>query len=532
MSRLLRSRLTVALSSFAALVLTVASAHAAGGAFVMTALKDTIAVERYERKGDVLEGAMLFRLARLRFDYAVTFAPGDFVTRMTNHVRPASAPLETPPTQSATLTWQGDSVMADIKPGKLEHLASKAGSIPYLNPSLALLEVIVQRAMTMNVRPASVPVLGVSGGRTYDMQVLFPNADSAIVQVGAVQFLLRIDAAGRLLSGAVPAQQVAFTRVENLPEGLLSIAPQDYSAPVDAPYTTESVKVPTRGGFTLAGTIAWPKRPGKQPAALLITGSGPQDRDEAIALIPGFRPFRQIADTLARAGIAVLRLDDRGVGGSGGEFATATTADFANDAEDAVRWLKGLRDIDSTRVALIGHSEGGIIAPMLAQRRVKLAAMVLMAGPAWDGRRIVHEQNRFAASRSLSGAALDSVMRAADAAVDSIGRVQAWYGYFLGHDPLAVARTLRTPPVLLVQGETDRQVTAGQADELAAAFKQAGNKDVTVKKLAATNHLFLPDPSGDPSGYTALTVRALPTTTTGLIADWLAVRLKVAAIQH
>ncbi|MCE9602249.1 MAG: alpha/beta fold hydrolase [Gemmatimonadetes bacterium] len=507
-------------------------AQAAGGAFVMTALRDTIAVERYERTGDRLEGVLLFKLARLRFDYTLGFGAQGEVVRMTNAVRPASAALATAPTQSATLEWRGDSVHVEVQPGKPEHLATQRGSVPYLNPSMALLELIVQQARRADPPKPGVPVFAVAGGRTFEMQVEFPSSDSARVKIGAVEFLLRIDREARLLSGSVPTQSVEFTRAESLPEGLLSIAPQDYSAPVGAPYTTESVKIPTRAGHTLAGTLAWPTRPGKQPAVLLVSGSGPQDRDESIALVPGFRPFRQIADTLARRGIAVLRLDDRGVGESGGVFGTATTQDFADDAEDAMRWLKTLHDIDSTRVAIVGHSEGGIIAPMVAARGTRLAAMALMAGPAWTGRRIVHEQNRYAATKSLSGAVLDSVMRSADAAVDSIGREQRWYGFFLAHDPLAVARQLRTPPVLLLQGETDRQVTPGQADELAAAFKQAGNKDVTVKKLAATNHLFLSDPSGDPQGYTALQKRALEPGTLGVLADWLAVRLKVATTKR
>lgn len=508
------------------------SAHAAGGAFLMTALDDTIAVERFERTGDRLEGALLFKLARLRFDYTIGFAPGGEVVRMTNAVRPASAPLATAPTQSATLEWRGDSVHVVVQPGKPEHLATQRGSVPYLNPSLAMLELIVQKARRADPPRPGVPVFAVSGGRTFDMQVEFPSSDSATVRIGAVEFRLRIDRDGRLLSGAVPTQSVAFTRIESLPEGLLTVAPQDYAGPVGAPYTTEPVRITSRAGHVLAGTMAWPTRPGKQPAVLLVSGSGPQDRDEAIALVPGFRPFRQIADTLARRGIAVLRLDDRGTGESGGVFTTATTQDFSEDAEDAVRWLKSLRDVDSTRVAIVGHSEGGLIAPMVAARGTRLAAIALMAGPAWTGRRIVHEQNRYAASQSLSGAALDSVLRSADAAVDSIGREQRWYGFFLAHDPLAVARRLRTPPVLLLQGETDRQVTAGQADELAAAFKQAGNKDVTVKKLSATNHLFLPDASGDPQGYSRLPVRAIEPATLGVLADWLAVRLKVAATKR
>ena len=116
----------------------------------------------------------------------------------------------------------------------------------------------------------------------------------------------------------------------------------------------------------------------------------------------------------------------------------------------------------------------------------------------------------------------------ADHRVDSLGIADRWTGWFLGHDPLAVARTLRTPPVLLMQGETDRQVTAGQADELAAAIRGAGNPSVTVHRLPETDHLFLPDASGDPAGYPRLAVRRVPPATLGLVADWLVTTMRVA----
>ena len=504
-------------------------AQAASGAFVVTALGDTIAVERYTRSPARFEGALVFRLGRLRFDYAIDLEPSGGVVRMVNHARPSAAPVALPPTQSATLVWQGDSVDVDIQPGKHERLGSRAGSYPYLNPSIALLELIVQHALASSPPLASVPVFAVTGGRTLEVALRYPAADSVIVSFGVVEFWMRMAPDGRLLDGLVPTQMVRFERLDALPEGLLAVAPLDYSGPVDAPYTSEAVRVPTRGGFSLAGTLAWPKRPGRQPVAVLLTGSGPQDRDETISIVKGFRPFRQLADTLARRGIAVLRLDDRGTGESGGVFGNATTQDFADDAEDAVRWLRTLKDIDTTRIALVGHSEGGLIAPMVAARGTRLAAIALLAGPAWPGRRIVHDQNLFAARKAYSGAVLDSVMRSADAAVDSIGLTNRWYGFFLEHDPIRVARKLRSPPVLILQGETDRQVSAGQADELAVAFKLAGNRDVTVHRLPATNHLFLPDSSGDPAGYSNLPVRDLAPATMGLLADWLATRLKVGA---
>ncbi|HEY6195063.1 MAG TPA: alpha/beta hydrolase [Candidatus Eisenbacteria bacterium] len=503
-----------------------ARAAETGGAFVMTVNADTIALERFTRSGDQVTGALAFRLTGLRFDYALTLAPGGGVRHMENAVRPASATLAAPPTQSATLDWSADSVIAEVHPGGVQRLGTRAGSVPYLNPSILLLELIVQRALSATPPLDSVPVFAVAGGRTLLMAVRRVRADSVVVGLGGAEFQLRLGADREIVSGGVPAQGVSFRRIEVLPERLLAMAPPDYSPPAGAPYTAERVRVPTRGGFELVGTLTRPRKPGRVPCVVTITGSGQQERDEALLIVRGYRPFRQIADTLARRGIAVLRLDDRGTGESGGVVAGSTSVDFADDVEDALRWLRHAGGIDSTRLALLGHSEGGLIAPLVAARGVPLRGMVLLAGPAWTGRRIMEYQNTQLAKKKYSGASLDSVMRLATHAVDSLAAAEPWVGYFARHDPLEVARTLKSPPVLVLQGATDRQVAAEQAPELAGAFKRAGNPDVTLRVLPATNHLFLPDPSGDPAGYSALRVSEIPRATLGIIADWLAARLR------
>jgi hypothetical protein len=142
----------------------------------------------------------------------------------------------------------------------------------------------------------------------------------------------------------------------------------DYSAPADAPYTAEEVVVKTPAGHTLAGTLTLPKSANRtKPVSAIVTatGSGPQDRDENIGL-PGFLSFRQIADSLARRGIAVLRMDDRGTGGSGGTFKGSTTADFAEDVRAGLAYLRTRPEIRADRLGVLGHSEGAIIAPMVA----------------------------------------------------------------------------------------------------------------------------------------------------------------------
>jgi dipeptidyl aminopeptidase/acylaminoacyl peptidase len=453
---------------------------------------------------------------------------------MENAVRPASAAPGQPPTQSATLEWRADSVFADIEPGGLQRLASTKGSMPYLNPSMFLLEQIVKRAATSTPPSGSVPVFSISGGRTADATLRFAARDSVVLSLGGATFELKLSAQGDIVSGRVPAQNVRFDRADSLPASRLAVAAPDYSAPPGAPYRARPVRVPTRGGFELAGTLTVPEPGGKPgvhrlPCVVTITGSGPQDRDEKLTVVRGYRLFRQIADTLSRRGIAVLRLDDRGTGESGGRYAGSTTADFSDDVVDALAWLRREPGIDTTRLALLGHSEGGIIAPMVALREPSLAALVLLAGPAWDGRRVLVFQNEWAIRKKLSGAAFDSAMAVARKGIDSLAVSDPWFGFFCGYDPLPVPRKLGKPRVLLLQGETDRQVSAEQVEELAAAFKAAGNRDVTVRKLPATNHLFLSDPSGDPAGYAKLPSGEVPRETLGLIADWLASRLLPAA---
>ncbi|HEX7242235.1 MAG TPA: alpha/beta fold hydrolase, partial [Longimicrobiaceae bacterium] len=291
----------------------------------------------------------------------------------------------------------------------------------------------------------------------------------------------------------------------------------------------EEVSVPTPGGFTLAGTLTLPREArGPVPAVVLISGSGQQDRDSRIPGIEGYRAFRQIADTLGRRGIAVLRLDDRGSGRSGGKAEGSTSADFADDARAAVAYLRGRGEIAPDRIALAGHSEGGIIAPMVAASDPRIRAVVLMAAQSWTGRRVSDYQLRQAwRAAGVPEARMDSLARVNDRARDSVAAQIPWVRFFLDHDPLPTARRVNAP-VLILQGATDRQVTAEQAPELAAAIRAGGNRDVTVRLLPGVNHLFLRDPVGtaDPARYAALPSKEVVPEALGALADWLAAKLR------
>lgn len=304
----------------------------------------------------------------------------------------------------------------------------------------------------------------------------------------------------------------------------------DYSAPADAPYTAESVTVSSPEGHTLAGTLTLPRTASRaHPVGAIVTvsGSGPQDRDEAIGLV-GYRPFRQLADSLARRGIAVLRMDDRGTGASSGTFKGATSADFAEDARAGLAWLRTRPDIDARRLGVVGHSEGALIAPMVATKEPALKAIVLLAGIAQPGLGTLKYQmtNLLQHDTSLRGAKRDSMIAAIPARIDSMMARDPWMKYFLTYDPSATARHVTTP-VLILTGANDQQAVPEQVVEQEAAFKAAGNRDVTARVVPGLNHLFVRDADGFPGNYTKLPAPVMvEPEVIGTVVDWLARRLQ------
>jgi pimeloyl-ACP methyl ester carboxylesterase len=304
----------------------------------------------------------------------------------------------------------------------------------------------------------------------------------------------------------------------------------DYSAPPGAPYAAEEVRVPApKAGIELAGTLTIPEHPrgARVPAVVMITGSGPEDRDEATPVFPGYRPFRQIADTLGRRGIAVLRMDDRGVGGTPRGPSDPTSADFADDIRAALAYLRTRSDIDHHDLGLVGHSEGALIALMVGATDPALRSVVLIAGSSRTGRQISDAQVReaFQTRMHLSGAALDSAIRANEPARDAQLASSAWLRFWFDYDPRPTAKKLGMP-VLIVQGATDTQVSPDQAEELAAAIRAGRNRHVNVKVIPETNHLLVHDPDGSFANYSRLKSFDVNPVVLGTIADWLAERMR------
>lgn len=507
-----------------------AGARAQGGGsytFRMILGRDTLSSEVVQRAADFAHVDLVDKSTGVRWVMSMSLGPDGRVPAIHNAIY-RLAQHDTVPFQTADLTFGGDSVAVVIggNVSRTERLATRAGAVPYVNPSFAMIEQALFRARAMGGAADTVPLFMVSGGQTVPATVSWVGADSAVITIGGAAIRAAVANDGSLLGAVIPVQRVTVVR-EAGAHRLVS-QPIDYGAPPGAPYTAQDVTVHTSEGLSLTGTLTLPTvRRGRVPAVVTITGSGTEDRDERISIVDGYRPFWQVADTLARRGIATLRLDDRGMNGSSAGPADATSADFANDIRAALAWLRGRPEIDGNRLGLVGHSEGGMIAPMVAATDPRLKGIVLLAGPAYTGRRILAYQQRNAVdnARSLTPAERQRALAASDSATNALARQSAWLRYFMDYDPLVTARKVRVP-VLILQGETDQQVTPEQADTLAAAFRAGGDRDVTVREFPATDHLFLPDSVGDPSRYPVLPTRAVRPAVLGAIADWLAARLR------
>ncbi|CAN5898117.1 hypothetical protein BH11GEM2_BH11GEM2_02230 [soil metagenome] len=493
--------------------------------------RDTLAVETASFSPGHFEGDLRYRTPLLRIRRTITFSPAFDVEAL--DITVGAGPRGDSAQVHSVLTVAGDSadVIIDAAPGapaRHQHVGFPRGAIPYNNLSGLTLELILRRARVDGRDTVIVPLL-LAPGQSIPVRVTRVGADSASLAIGTTDIRVHTDAVGRMLGGVVPSQGAWFDRLPgDSPLAAWTPVVASYNAPADAPYEAEQVTIHTPAGITLAGTLTIPAhRPAPRlPAVVLITGSGAQDRDEAIPSLGPYQPFREIADTLSRRGITVLRMDDRGIGGSSAGPAGATSADFADDIRAAIAFLRARPDVDPARIALVGHSEGGMIAPMIAVTDSTLRALVLVAAPAMSGRAIASEQRRYAIEHdaSIPPAIRDSLFTAREREAEVVYAQPGWINYFVNHDPLAVARHV-TVPTLILQGETDRQVSLAQAPLLAAALRAGGNRDVSVRTFPRMNHLMLEDPSGDFMGYGRLPSYRVRRDFLGVMADWLVRRL-------
>jgi uncharacterized protein len=372
-----------------------------------------------------------------------------------------------------------------------------------------------------------------------------------------------LNEAGTEIAGKFKQSGLALTlllkKVDRLPE--THKRPQEPKPPF--PYRAIDVKFENKAGHSkLAGTLTIPRTPSRPPAVVLITGSGQQDRDEAIA---GHRPFYVLADYLSRHGIAVLRVDDRGVGGSTGDVAHSTSEDFAGDVIAALDYLRTRSDIDVHKLGLMGHSEGGEIAPMVANRTPDVAFIILLAGPGLPGDQIVllqltailkeggvpdalidklraFQEKLYAAVKAESdgptltkkinalytefAATLSDTEKKMSGISPEAGSTAAkmlgspWFRFFLTYDPRPALTRVKCPVLALV-GEKDIQVPAKQnVPELEKALRAGGNKDFTVREMPHLNHLFQTCKSGSVMEYSKIDETFSPSAL-ALIAQWI-----------
>ena len=313
------------------------------------------------------------------------------------------------------------------------------------------------------------------------------------------------------------------------------------------PYYSEDVTFQNfKANITLAGTLTLPKKEGNFPAVILITGSGPQNRDEELL---GHKPFLIISDYLTKNGIAVLRYDDRGVAQSKGDFKTATTIDFASDVESAIDYLKTRKEINKSKIGLMGHSEGGIIAPMVAARSKDVNFIVLLAGTGIRGDKLLLLQQELIGrasgkseadllkSKEINAKAFEIVIKSktteslkteltkflqetlknnpdetkpAGMSNDEFIAVQVnqiaspWMEYFIKYDPAPALEKVKCA-VLAVNGEKDLQVPPKEnLPAIEKALKIGGNRKVTIKEFKNLNHLFQECKTGTPAEYASI----------------------------
>ena len=317
--------------------------------------------------------------------------------------------------------------------------------------------------------------------------------------------------------------------------------PQEPKSPF--PYLSEDVKFTNeKAGIKLAGTLTMPEGDGPFPAVILITGSGSQNRNEELM---GHKPFWVIADHLSSNGIAVLRYDDRGVGQSQGSPLNATSDDFATDAEAAFLYLRTRKEINPESIGLAGHSEGGLIAPIVAVSDPRIAFIITLAGPGVTGEQIINKQNydisiisgikekevregisinrklfailkkepdnnkaadrmttayrKILAKKKTSPEDIDKAIKQFNASLNPVS--YNWLRFFLSTDPEVFWKKVKCP-VLALNGEKDLQVAADEnLPAIGKALRSGGNKAVTTMKLPELNHLFQHCKTGLPAEY-------------------------------
>ena len=335
------------------------------------------------------------------------------------------------------------------------------------------------------------------------------------------------DDSGRMIRFSVPAQSLEVVR-----EDIAAVSARSVTI---SRANDEAVNIPGNG-FLLAGTLSRPAQSteARLPAVVLVGGSGPADRDGVVYGIP---VLGQIADALANAGWIVVRYDKRGIGQSGGRAESASLADYAEDVRAAVKLLENRKDVDEKRIAVVGHSEGGLVGLIAAAREKKIAAVVLIATPGLTGADVVLAQqqrllNRMTLTPEEKQAKVEAQKKIHEAVITGKGLEQlppdvrrsvdnVYFQSLLTSDPSKLVPPVRQP-LLIVQGELDTQVEPSNADRLETLAKARKNAPQTeVVKVPGVNHLLVPATTGEVDEYAALKDKQVSRQVTDAIVTWL-----------
>ena len=426
-----------------------------------------------------------------------------------------------------------------------------------LDISSTKLEIIFEVWTDENGKPVAVMDVPMQGAKDIQTTVLKAEADSLALSVPMIRGTFKGEFLNdSIIQGEWKQSGMAFPLILAKTEVATELKrPQTPKRPF--PYIEEEVVYENKiAGIKLAGTFTFPQNGENLPVVILITGSGAQDRDETIF---EHRPFLVIADFLTRNGFAVLRVDDRGVGGSEGKTSDATSEDFAGDVMAGVEFLKSRKEIDPSKIGLIGHSEGGLIAPMVATKSKYIAFVVLMAGPGIVGEQILYEQGKLinkaaglteeqAQQNQKLQEAIFNIIKTETDSAKRIDRLQStmsngqyymltdeqkaavdnqiktvnnnWFKFFLNYDPYPTLVKLKCP-VLAINGEKDLQVPPNE--NLAAidkALTEGGNKNFKTMKLPGLNHLFQTCETGAIAEYVQIEETISPTVLE-ILRDWI-----------
>ncbi len=406
-------------------------------------------------------------------------------------------------------------------------------------------------SLTADAGTISIPMQGVKDMALQKVSVS-PKALRFSIEKAGANWELDIADDGQTASGVLKQGGTFKSSLKKLAVGETASElkrPQEPKPPF--PYDAADVTIDHKvANLTLAGTLTTPPGPGPHPCVVLVSGSGAQDRDESLM---GHKPFLVLADHLTRNGIAVLRYDDRGTGKSTGDFKAGTSDDFAQDALAAIEFLKSQSKIDAKRLGIVGHSEGGLIAPICAAKSKDIAFIVLLAGTGITGQELLPIQNKLillangaseaevqtqtndviaALAMVRAGKPVTEIQQTVRAAVlrelsidpstkdlpeeqrhkqaDELAKAQTeqltspWFRRFLVIDPRDNLRKV-TCPVLAINGEKDLQVPPKEnLTEIEKALKAGGNSEVSTMVVPGLNHLFQTCKTGSPTEYATI----------------------------